>query len=125
MTPPTEGATPELPLTLYLDGNLGAVDLVQRLALGGLRLSNAADGSSAVIGLAEGEQPLPVDQPNQPNQPERSVRVELWQASGICHAVRCALSSAIEFDETELQCALEAAGRIIDDVAAQLEVVAP
>lgn len=112
--------SPELPLVLHVDGNLGAVDFVTRLHRGGLTLSNADDRSYAVIVLSEGEEPLPVDQPH---LPERGIRTTLFQASGIVHAVKAALdcSDHIETDEVQLASALEAVGRLIDEAASQLE----
>jgi hypothetical protein len=51
------------------------------------------------------------------------IRVSLFQASGIVHAVRSALdcSDHVEIDEVQLASALEAAGQLIDDAAGQLE----
>src|SRR4051812_28204719 len=48
-------ASPELPITIHLDGGLGAVEFVRRLHRGGLELRNAEDGSDAVIVRAERE----------------------------------------------------------------------
>lgn len=115
VSPPTEGAPPELPITFHVDGNLGAVDLVQRLALGGLQLSNSEDGSHAVLRLAEGEEPMPTDKPE---LPVSGVRRQLFEAEGIVYAVRRALD---EQDESQLACALDAAVRILDNIASELE----
>lgn len=117
---PSPSPSPELPLTLSVDGNLGAVDFITRLQRGGLTLRNADDGSSAVIVLAEGEEPLPVDDPQ---QPERGIRAQLFQVSGVVYAVRFALEASdhVEIDVVQLASALEVAGRMIDDVASQLE----
>jgi hypothetical protein len=105
--------TPELPLFLKVDGNLPAVDFIKRLHAGGLELVNAEDGTYAVLRLAALQEPQ--------ERTTEPLRLRLWQAAGIAHAVRHALCSDSEADHIQLQAALEAAERITDDVAGELE----
>lgn len=108
---PTGPATPELPFTIHVDGNLGAVEFVRRLHMGGMEMRNAEDGSYAVIVRAE-----------RPLQPVRGLRRRLFEASGVVYAVRFALDNSDgNLDEVQLASALEGAGKILDDVAALLE----
>jgi hypothetical protein len=104
--------SPEHPLNISVDGDLGAVEFVRRLHRGGLALQLNANDGSTVITRSEREP-----------QPVSGVRTQLFQVTGILHAVRCVLDSDApsDLDESLLAYALEAAGKIIDDVAGQLE----
>jgi hypothetical protein len=107
---PTGPAAPEIPITIHVDGNLEAVDFIRRLHKGGLQLRNADDGSYAVIGIAE-----------RPPQPVSGIRRQLFEASGIVHAVRVALDGDVDHDDVQLASALEAAGEMIDHATGKLE----
>lgn len=109
---PTGPASPEIPLTIHVSGDLEAVDFIRRLHRGGLELRTAPDGGNPVIVLAE-----------RAPQPVRGARRRLFEVGGVVHAVRAALdcSDHMEIDEVQLSSALELAGRIIDEVTEQLE----
>lgn len=109
--------TPETPITISVDGDLGAVEFVRRLHRAGLELVNADDGSYAVLRLAASQEPE--------ERRTQSIRLALFQASGIVHAVRISLDCKdhIQIDEAQLASALEAAGEMIDNAAGQLEGV--
>lgn len=49
--------SPDLPISVHLDGNIGAVDFIRRLHAGGLQLRQGSDDDYAVITLADGEEP--------------------------------------------------------------------
>jgi hypothetical protein len=100
--------TPDLPLTISVDGNLQAVDFIKRLHRGGLQLRRADDNGFAVIVLSD-------------KDAGQDMRNRLFEAQGVVAAVRCALTSGSKTDEDSLQDALAAAERIIDNVCAALE----
>jgi hypothetical protein len=98
---------------LWLDGSLNAVDLARRLARGGLRIAETADGVCLVP--REGGA----------DAGRSKTRAKLFQAHAIIETARLALASKLETVdiETTVGDALQGALRIVDDVAAALEGV--
>lgn len=111
----SDSTTPDLPVVLHVDGSVNPVDLIRRLHAAGLELRSGEPGDTAVIGISEPQEPEA-----RTTEPLR-LRLRLWQAAGIAHAVRHALCSDSEAEHIQLQAALEAAERITDDVASELE----
>jgi hypothetical protein len=112
----------ELPLISHIDGNMAGVEFIRRLHAGGLELRNADDNTYAVIVRGE---PASTSAEGTASAEIQSIRVQLFESSGIVHAVKTALdcSDHIEIDEVQLASALEVARRMIDAAASRLEGV--
>lgn len=98
----------DMPVVCHIDGSFSPIDLVRRLTRGGLQLKTSQDGSVAVIVKAEKDV---IDKQ----------RDQVFLACGVITAVRLALVSRMEDDESALEDALRAAWKILDDVASALE----
>lgn len=111
---PNGPASPELPISVQVDGNLGAVDFIRRLHAGGLQLRQGSDDDYAVITLADAEEPAQRDH-------IEAQRRKLQKAAAVLLAMIYAMDRGLESEQAGD--AASVALELIEQVVAALDSV--